>query len=67
MFHTAIPMFSRVQIDSSVLADEPMGTVIGIASKHVIFMYIVQLDIAILVDGEFHTGITVPGSLLKVI
>lgn len=65
--HAAIPMESRVQVDASIHLMAPTGTVIGVASMHVIFIYIVFLDQTLLIDDEWVRAITVPGSQLQII
>jgi hypothetical protein len=44
--------------------DGKNGTVYGISSEGVIFNYIVHLDSPVLVNGEMHLALSVPGTNL---
>jgi len=63
--HPDYPMETRVIVDESVHPSKPLGTIIGIASMHIIFCYIVLLDSPVMVQGETYRAISVPGILLK--
>lgn len=64
--HKPIPMGTRVSHKTGYGTGYPdfTGTVVGIASIHAIYHYIVALDLGIVVDGEIHTALSVPGTLL---
>lgn len=62
--HKPVPLQTRVRVHESYLGHEVRGTVAGIASQHVVFMYIIVLDEPHVFDGEAFTAITVVGSHL---
>jgi len=63
--HPDYPMELRVVIDKSIHPNNPTGTIVGIASMHVIFCYIVLLDKSLIVEGETYRALSIPGTLLK--
>lgn len=64
--HKPVPMGTRVRrpLDRGTGYPHFVGTVVGIASCHVIYHYIVVIDQPIDVDNEMHSTISVPGTLL---
>lgn len=63
--HEDFQMETAVVVDETVYPGAITGTIIGIALMHVIFHYIVLLDVPIEVEGETFRGISVSGTLLK--
>lgn len=64
--HDEIPLGSRVIVPASYCSTEPVsGRVVGIASIHVIFQYIVLLDTPIESEYGLNEAISVPGTLLR--
>lgn len=63
--HKPIPMNSRVVVPAHYLGKGVSGRVVGISSMHVIFIYIVLLDVPI--DSEYGRmeAISVSGSELN--
>lgn len=63
--HKPIPMGTRVRVPAGyACANEIVGTVVGISSWHVVFMYIVLLDEALDTDYGFQRAISVHGASL---
>jgi hypothetical protein len=63
--HKPVPLQTRVQIPESYLgptATSFTGRVVGIASMHVIFTYIVLLDQTLQTDEGPTDAVVVPGS-----
>lgn len=62
-FHKPIPMGTRVIIHTNFLgALEPNhGEVVGIASMHVFFMYIVLLDVPLKTEYGLQKAVAIPG------
>lgn len=66
-FHRPIPLETRILIPKGTISDKDRtGIVVGIATKHVIFTYIVLLDEGSeFVDSDgVHRAINFPGNLL---
>lgn len=63
--HKPVPLESRVRLPFHYFGKEVKGTVVGISSMHVIFVYIVLLDEA--QDSEFGKvrAVAVPGAELE--
>ena len=64
--HKPIPMGAKVRVPDNYLGRPATGEVVGIASMHVIFIYIVLLDVPY-EDKDYGTfrAITVQGSELS--
>lgn len=61
-------MESRVQIENTIIPGDRTGVVVGIASMHVMFTYIVLLDgPPFEIQGDLLRAITVSGCQLKVL
>ena len=63
--HKHIPMGTYVRTREDSGYPKVSGRVVGIASMHIIFIYIVLLDSALIVDNEMHEAITVLGTQLE--
>lgn len=64
--HEDFQMGAKVVVDKSAHPDGLQGEIIGIATKHVFFTYIVLLDHPLTMDdGLAHKAITMPGMLLR--
>lgn len=62
--HKPIDLGTRVKIDPEYLKKEASGRVVGIAFRHVIFGYIVLLDVPFQDEYGTHEAISVIGSHL---
>lgn len=62
--HEAFEMGARVSYSPNS-KDVYIGTLIGVAHKHVFFTYILLLDEPITLDGEIHKAISAIGTLIK--
>lgn len=63
--HYPIPMNTRVRIPDSYLGRRSMGTVVGISSMQIVFMYIVLLDEPYQAEFGEIRALTVLGSELE--
>lgn len=63
--HKPVPMNSRVRLPLQWTVREAKGTVVGISSMHVIFIYIVLLDEAIETEYGTCKAMACPGSELE--
>lgn len=68
--HKSVPLQTRVRTIKDSGYPVVTGRVVGVASIHIIFTYIVLLDEPILLPGaweevERHDAITVPGTALE--
>ncbi len=64
--HKPIPVGTRVRVPAGyACADAITGTIVGISSWHVVFMYIVSLDVPLDTDYGMQSAIVVHGPSLE--
>lgn len=62
--HYPVPMNTRVRIPDSYLNRKSFGTVVGVSSSHIVFLYIVLLDEPFQADFGEIRALSVIGSEL---
>lgn len=63
--HKPVPMGARVRTPKHYLGEDKIGTVEGIAFRHIVFVYIVRLDEPIQTEYGEQRAIVIPGSELE--